>query len=308
MGGYNLIGTGGSGPLSNTDGNHNQVNVANPGLAPLLNYGGTTQTIALLPGSPAIGTGTPQSGVTADQRSYPIVDPTAPDIGAFQSQGFTLIVLSGDTPQSAAINAAFRNTLSVEVTAKNQLEPVSGGVISFAAPPSIGASAALSRHTAEINNYGVASVTATANSTAGSYTITAAISGTAQVADFQLANLQVVSKVVLMPLAVLNNRKKVISLGLEAEIEPLASGAGEPGGTVTFELLKKHKKPNVLGTAMLSGGTATLTVKLKRVLKQSIMILYSGDVDDQTSTLTTTITRGSFIPMARPTVRVSMRH
>ena len=37
--------------------NGNQVGVANPGLAPLGNYGGPTRTIALLPGSPAIDAG-----------------------------------------------------------------------------------------------------------------------------------------------------------------------------------------------------------------------------------------------------------
>ena len=35
----------------------------------------------------------------------------------------------------------------------------------------------------------------------------------------------------------------------------------------------------VLGTAALSGGSATLTVKPKSVLKQPIMILYGGDAD-----------------------------
>ncbi len=44
--------------------------------------------MALLPGSPAIGAGTPVSGVTTDQRG--VARPaTNPDIGAFQSQGST---------------------------------------------------------------------------------------------------------------------------------------------------------------------------------------------------------------------------
>jgi hypothetical protein len=51
----NLIGTGGSGGL--IDFNGNQVGVATPGLGPLGYYGGPTQTIALLPDSPAIGGG-----------------------------------------------------------------------------------------------------------------------------------------------------------------------------------------------------------------------------------------------------------
>ena len=72
---YNLIGTGGSGGLVNGD-NGNQVGVANPGLDPLANNGGPTQTIALLPGSPAIDAGSnalavdPTTGqpLTTDQR------------------------------------------------------------------------------------------------------------------------------------------------------------------------------------------------------------------------------------------------
>ncbi|HKG98286.1 MAG TPA: Ig-like domain repeat protein, partial [Pyrinomonadaceae bacterium] len=52
---FNLIGTGGSGGL--TSANNNQVNVANAGLGPLANNGGTTQTHALLGTSPAVETG-----------------------------------------------------------------------------------------------------------------------------------------------------------------------------------------------------------------------------------------------------------
>ncbi len=56
---YNLIGAGGAGGLT-IQLNNNQVgvSVANAGLAALGNYGGTTQTFALLSGSAAIGAGT----------------------------------------------------------------------------------------------------------------------------------------------------------------------------------------------------------------------------------------------------------
>ncbi len=56
----------------------------NPLLAPLGNYGGPTQTMALLPGSPAIGTGETLAGITTDQRGFPLDSPL--DIGAFQDQ------------------------------------------------------------------------------------------------------------------------------------------------------------------------------------------------------------------------------
>src|SRR5262249_47354220 len=56
---HNLIGTGGN--VTNGQ-NGNIVGVNNPLLAPLGNYGGPTQTMALLPGSPAIDAGTAVGG------------------------------------------------------------------------------------------------------------------------------------------------------------------------------------------------------------------------------------------------------
>ena len=58
---------------------------------------------------------------------------------------------------------------------------------------------------------------------------------------------------------------------------------------VTFELLTKKKKKiktKTLGTAAVSGGNATLTVKAKLVLSKMITVVYSGDADFQASTVT----------------------
>ena len=59
-GSYNLIGTGGSGGL--TAAGHNLLNVANPGLTPLGDYGGPTETMALQPNSPAPTPASPSPG------------------------------------------------------------------------------------------------------------------------------------------------------------------------------------------------------------------------------------------------------
>ena len=135
----NLIGTGGSGGLvDGVDGN--LVGVADPGLAPLGNYGGTSLTMALLPGSPAIDAGTGAGAPATDQRGYARVG--AVDIGAFESQGFTLTLVAG-TPQSADIGTPFADPLAVSVTANNPLEPVDGGVVSFVADRVSGATAIL---------------------------------------------------------------------------------------------------------------------------------------------------------------------
>ncbi len=95
---YNVIGLGGSGGLvdqSTDPAHHNQVNVANPGLAAALaDNGGPTQTIALLPGSPAVDAGSNalanQYSLTTDQRGagFPRTVNGTVDIGAFESPVF----------------------------------------------------------------------------------------------------------------------------------------------------------------------------------------------------------------------------
>ena len=68
-------------------------------LAPLGNNGGPTQTMALLPGSPAFGAGViadypgTTTPITTDQRGEPVDTPN-PDIGAYQIQGSTLTTLN----------------------------------------------------------------------------------------------------------------------------------------------------------------------------------------------------------------------
>ena len=91
-GNYNLIGDGSgiSGGTGNLLGSPSDP--INPRLAPLGDYGGPTPTMLLLNGSPAIQAGTSVSGVTTDQRGFPLDSPN-PDIGAFQVQSsYSLVV------------------------------------------------------------------------------------------------------------------------------------------------------------------------------------------------------------------------
>ena len=148
----NLTGIGGSGGL--VDGKAgNIVGVANPGLSPLGSYGGPTQTVALLPGSPAIDAGT--GALATDQRGLGRVGPV--DIGAFESQGFQIALAPGNMPQSAKIGNAFAQPLAFTVKANNPVEPVNGGVIPLVAHPAAnGASAIfLSSNAVVANGVGV---------------------------------------------------------------------------------------------------------------------------------------------------------
>lgn len=153
-------------------------------LGGLKNNGGPTQTIALLPGSPAIDAATPVVGSTTDQRGIARPQGIGPDIGAFESRGFTL-TLTGGNNQTTTVGTAFVVPLIVTVSSAFG-EPVAGGIVTCTAPTS-GASAILSTTTAMIAANGQTSVTAVANAQRGTYQVTAVASGAVGVA-FSLQN------------------------------------------------------------------------------------------------------------------------
>jgi hypothetical protein len=184
--GHNLIGntSGGSGFATSDLLNRN------PLLAPLGNYGGTTQTIALLPGSPAIDAGDNTNASTTDQRSFSRIVNGTIDIGAFESRGFTITIASGDD-QSTAVGRPFAAPLVVTVTSPTG-EPVQGGVVTLTAPDS-GPSGTFGRSTTAtgtIATNGQVSEAFTSNLVAGSYSVTATAAGVSPPASFSLTNFQ----------------------------------------------------------------------------------------------------------------------
>jgi hypothetical protein len=182
-GSFNLIGTGGAAGMVNGV-NGNLVGVVQPLLAPLGDYGGSTKTIALLPGSLAIDSGKNTGAPATDQRGKGRAGST--DIGAFESQGFTLNAVAGSTPQTTVVRTAFANPLAVTVNANNVVEPVNGGVINLTVPIN-DASATLSSLSSPIAA-NRASVTARANGLIGSYRVTATTRGAAAF-TFALTNI-----------------------------------------------------------------------------------------------------------------------
>jgi hypothetical protein len=103
---------------SGTSGTFTSTSTA--GLATTLAYnGGTTPTLKLSAGSPAIGAGDPAQAGTTSQNG--LVRPASPDIGAYQSGSapvFLSIAVNGGTPQ---YQDAFGNGLAEPIAGQNSV-------------------------------------------------------------------------------------------------------------------------------------------------------------------------------------------
>ena len=96
------------------------------------------------------------------------------------------VAISGGSVQTTVVTTAFTNAL--QVTVKDGFNnPVPGVVVTFV-PPATGATATLSSPTATTNALGVASVTATANTKVGAYTVGASVPGVVTTLSFGLTN------------------------------------------------------------------------------------------------------------------------
>lgn len=184
-GGHNLFSDAPAATLDVTD----LINT-DPLLAPLGNYGGPTFTQALLPGSPAIDAGGTNAGVPNDQRGVARPQGLAPDIGAFESRGFTIALASGNR-QSTQNGSPFAAPLAVTVASPFG-EPVAGGRVEFTAPLT-SPSATFANNPAVIDANGAAAVIATAHGIGAGYQVVAQARGASGSVAFSLANIAVIA-------------------------------------------------------------------------------------------------------------------
>ena len=170
----------------------------------LKNNGGPTQTLLLLPSSPAINAGSnanlpadtfdlDSDGDTAeplpfDQRGFPRIVNTTVDIGAVEVN--YAVTATAGTPQSTNVNTAFATALQATVTESGS--PQIGVSVTFTAPGSGASGTFTGGSTTSVvstNSSGVATApTFTANSIGGTYNVIASIGTGLPTATFALTN------------------------------------------------------------------------------------------------------------------------
>ena len=248
-----------------------------PLLGPLADNGGPTFTQALLPGSPAIDAGAPVSGVSTDQRGVPRPQVTAPDIGAFESRGFTLTVVNG-SGQKARAGFAFSGPLVVRVTSPFG-EPVGGGRVTFAAP-SAGASAVLRTNLAATDASGQAVVTAVANRIGGAYALTARTAGAMDVA-FTLTNFE--PPAVAGVVSVTHSMRGIIGITLVFSEDMIPrSATNRRFFSIASGVKKRHKlvfsKRVKIGGVSYDGTAREVTIRLAEPVMGMLQVRVRGGI------------------------------
>ena len=169
-----------------TTGSTGNILNQDPKLLPLGNYGGPTETMALRYGSPAIAAGTSVGTPATDQRGVSRSTGSV-DIGAFQSQGFTLQIVGGSN-HFGRIDQRFGMPLTVRVSSNDPGVPVNDIPVTFTVQFVAGAGGTIvSSNPATTNKDGIAPAILRSNNIAGSFNVTAEVAGVGSV-TFDLTN------------------------------------------------------------------------------------------------------------------------
>ncbi len=267
-------------------------------LGALGSFSGPTQTVPLLPGSPAIDAGSCAGGYH-DQRGIAQIG-AACDIGAFESQGFTLTITGGNA-QSTPVGTPFPLPLTLSVAANSVGEPVQGGQVAYTVSPVSGAAATLSANSAAIDGSGAASVMATANAVPGGpHGIVARATG-AQSVEFYLLNTNP-----LAGITVTGTPSGTMKVGEMAPFHATATYADGTQRDITATVTWKTSDATVAGvdnTGMVTAkaaGSVTITATMTAIAGISMQSLPQGHAQVTVATPTLTGVQPAPAPASRP--------
>jgi hypothetical protein len=202
------------------------------------------------------------------------------DAEVYEVQGFNggNVTATSGRSQSAIVRKAFASPLTV--TVKDPFgQPLSGVTVTFTAPSS-GASAMLSSRSKVAAADGTATITATANTTAGSYSVTAKVYNLS--VSFPLTNVAL-SALTLSPKSVVGG------LSTAANTVTLTSAAPASGATITLSS-SNSAVAAVPASVMLAAGvtvSAPFTITTTAVsAAEQVTIKASDGTDTKAATLT----------------------
>src|SRR6266446_6516965 len=173
-----------------------------------------------------------------------------------------VFVYSGNN-QLTPTGAAFGSPLAVLVTDANGT-PAPNTTVTFTAVPSgAGASATLGTGTATTNASGIATRTATANSTPGTYTVNATVSGVSSTATFTLTNVGPPASITYVnggsstdpQLAPINAQYAAPLVAIVRD----AAGSPIPGATVTYTAVPASGASCTVSNGSTSGASVSAT-------------------------------------------------
>ncbi|MBO9662154.1 Ig-like domain-containing protein [Dokdonella sp.] len=194
--------------------------------------------------------GTPSGLLTANLLGSITYTQVTLDASAIDPVAGSVIAVDGTT-QSATVGQPFPQPLKVKVADANG-DPVPGVAVTFAAPTS-GAGAILSATSVNTGADGVASATATANTVAGSYTVSVSVIGVDTPATFSLVNTAGAPAAIDALGAGAEQSTDVATAFPDPLVAKVADAFGNPvpGVAVTFAV------PTSGASAMLSADSAT---------------------------------------------------
>jgi hypothetical protein len=192
--------------------------------------------------------------------------------------------------QSVVVNGAFAFPLVATVTDASG-NPVSGVVVTFATPGSGAAVTFPNGNTATTNAQGQASLSVTANGTAGSYTVTASVTGVSAFAAFALTNT--VNQTNVPPSITTQPSNQTAVAGATATFTAVANGTPTP--TVQWQVSTDGVHyANISGATSTTLTLANVTAAMNGNLYEAVFTNVAGTATTDRATLTVTVNSSSF--------------
>jgi uncharacterized repeat protein (TIGR01451 family) len=302
---HDLIGDGSGSNLSNGDSGGDLVGytASQLNLGPLANNGGPTQTLALLPGSPAIDAGDSNApGLpSTDQRGYARIFGNAVDIGAVEYR-YDLSI-TGSAPTSVQAGQPIAYTLTVTNNGPDMAGNGGGVTLTDVLPGGVTFVSAQSAGWTLQNGIATATIPALASGASANFTLTVqansasdTIGNTVSVGpttwDTNSTNNSVSFTTTITQVATtIAGTASPASFGqavtLTANVAAVAPSTAIPVGSVDFFDTTTQTD---LGSVNLSGGTAQLVTSSPLPAgTQIIALTYGGNADFIGSSTTVTV-------------------